>query len=971
MLWPRTNSSLILRAKISNVYDILQLQRDPCMKQHVWGITFGIVACLGHFFGAAPSSAQSGKITGVVADESGAPLIGVNVVIVGTTRGGSTDVDGRFFILNVEPGTYSLRASFVGFQTVTQSDVIVNISRTATVDFVLAETTTEGDEVVVTAVRPDVEPDQTATLEIIRPEEVEQIAGVTDLSDVLGLQAEVNDGHFRGGRSNEELYVLAGMGIVNPLNSSRSFTPMLSAVEEVEVITSGFSAEYGNAMSGVINISTKEGGDRWSSRAEIRTRVPNYKHFGGSVFDPATNPYIRLMNNLEWWKAPDPENDDKPRWQGAVGRGFGSRVDPEAGAQLAYDLWQRTHRDIGYEYDNQWDALIDFTIGGPISETSRLFVATQLNRVWPMLPTPEADRQAQVMGNVVLKPAPGVKLKLSGMYGSIYQQEFSYSAGGFYRWVYDRVIGSNKILDKSMGLGLAYSHVLNDRTYYELTVNGMRTQLDEGVDVLAPNRFRDDISDRSVWERLYWEDGFRTGVMDDDFFDEVSWTYSAVGFINSQVSNNHELKVGVQGNFYDIAVENRLNHSSQSSAVEEFFSAKPYEGAVYVQDKMEFQGMITNVGLRFDFYDQNVQYYTDTFSPFRNPENPALISEQDASKDDTPVVARLQPRLGFSFPISERAVFHLNYGNYLKRPGLESLIGRRTTLFNENLGTVEPRRLGNPQLKPEETKSYDVGLVLGITRGFTLDLSGYYKDVKNLIQRVVYIDSNDNLYETLGNRDYANIRGFSLRLNKRRGLVSGSVRYHFSVATGKNSTPTGRSPIIDESNEQSQRPSPRDILLNYDRRHALVLIAGVNLPPMWGPRIAGSYPLGRLRINFLQDSRSGRPYTPSELLGDNFAKLNTERTPWEHNTDLKITKSLRAGSAQLDVFTEVFNLFNIRVYDYNRVFLDSETLRRYEDGQDIEYALPDSNNPDLAAVQTFRIYDNGPRSIRFGFVVHM
>ena len=941
------------------------------MKIHVWSIIAGIIFGLAHIFTTSPASAQSGKITGLITDQSGAVMTGVNVAIVGTTRGSSTDIDGRYFILNVEPGTYSLRASFIGFRSIVQSEVIVNINRTTTLDFVLEEATTEGEELVVVAVRPDVEKDQTATLEIIRPEEVEQIAGITDLSDVLGLQAEVNDGHFRGGRSNEELYVLAGMGIVNPLNSSRSFTPMLSAVEEVEVITSGFSAEYGNAMSGVINISTKEGSDRWSSRVEFRTRAPGYKHFGGSVFDPTTNPYIRLIDNLEWWQSPDPENDDKPRWQGAVGRGFGSRIDPEIGAQLVYDLWQRTHRDVGYEYNNRWDALMDFTIGGPISEKANLFVATQINRVWPMLPTPEPNRQAQVMSNLVLRPTRGVKLKFSGLYGSIYQQEFSYSSGGFYRWVYDRVIGANKVLDRSIGAGLVFSHALNDRTYYEITLNGMQTRLDEGVDVIDPNRFRDDITDGAVWERLYWEDGFRTGVMDDDFFDEKSWTYSAVGFITSQVSNTHQLKVGVQGNLYDIEVQNRLNHSSSSSAVREFFHAQPYEGAVYIQDKMEFQGMITNVGLRLDFYDQNVQYYTDTFSPFRDPTNPAVINENTASTSGTPVVVRLQPRLGFSFPISERAVFHLNYGNYLKRPSLESLIGQRTTLFNDNLGTAEPRRLGNPLLKPEESKSYNVGLVLGLSRGFTLDVSGYYKDVKNLIQRVVYIDTNDNLYETLGNLDHANIRGFSLRLNKRQGIVSGSVRYHFSVATGKNSSPTGRSPIIDETNEQSQSPSPRDILLNFDRRHALVLIAGVNLPQQWGPRIAGSYPLGRLRINILQDSRSGRPYTPSELLGDNFAKLNTERTPWEHNWDLKITKSIHVQSTQLDIFTEVFNLFNTRVYDYNRVFLDSETLRRYENGENIEYALPDSNNPDLAALQSFRIYDNGPRSVRFGFVVHM
>ena len=407
---------------------------------------------------ALPAAAQTGKITGVVTEaDTGAPMPNVNVVIDGTTRGASTDGDGRYFILNIEPGTYNLVTSFIGFQAVTQTGVVVNINRTTTVNFALEATTIEGDEVIIIAERPDVEMDQTATLEIVRPEDVEQIAGVTDLGDVLGLQAEVNDGHFRGGRSNEELYVLAGMGIVNPLHSSRSFTPMMSAIKEIEVITSGFSAEYGNAMSGVINISTKEGGAVWRSRSEFRTRVPSYKHFGGSVYDPATNPYIRLLNNLAWWQAPDPENDDRPRWQGAVGRGFGSRVDPDEGAKLAYDLWRQTHRDIGYEYDNQWDALVDFTTGGPLSnKSSDVHVATQINRVWPMLPTPEPNRQYQVMGNYVYKPTPGIKFKINGLYGNAYQQELSYSSGGFYRWVYDRVIGANKVLDRSAGLGLNF-----------------------------------------------------------------------------------------------------------------------------------------------------------------------------------------------------------------------------------------------------------------------------------------------------------------------------------------------------------------------------------------------------------------------------------------------------------------------------------------------------------------------------------
>ncbi|MXW81919.1 MAG: TonB-dependent receptor, partial [Rhodothermaceae bacterium] len=130
------------------------------MKQRVPGITCAVVLGLMHLLIAASVSAQSGKITGIVTDEAGEAMVSVNVVIVGTTRGGSTDQDGRFFILNVEPGTYELRASFIGFRTVTQSEVVVNINKTTTIDFVLEESTTEGDEILVIAVRPDVQVDQ-------------------------------------------------------------------------------------------------------------------------------------------------------------------------------------------------------------------------------------------------------------------------------------------------------------------------------------------------------------------------------------------------------------------------------------------------------------------------------------------------------------------------------------------------------------------------------------------------------------------------------------------------------------------------------------------------------------------------------------------------------------------------------------------------------------------------------------------
>src|SRR5574341_16308 len=250
-------------------------------------VKYSLFAALSTFLWVGTLSAQNvGKIAGTVAEaKTGNPLPGANVIIVGTTMGAASDLNGEYYILNVPPGRYELRTSIIGFEAMKVVDVIVNVGRTTNIDFKLAEALLEMGEVVVQAVRPEVERDKTSTSEIVRFDEVQALPGIRDISDVIGLAADVTDGHFRGGREGEEYYLLQGMGIVNPLDRSSAFLPIMSGVEEVEVITSGFGAQYGNAQSGVVNISMKEG-DRqvWRTRLESRVRAPGRKHFGPSVF---------------------------------------------------------------------------------------------------------------------------------------------------------------------------------------------------------------------------------------------------------------------------------------------------------------------------------------------------------------------------------------------------------------------------------------------------------------------------------------------------------------------------------------------------------------------------------------------------------------------------------------------------------------------------------------------------------------
>ncbi len=287
----------------------------------------GLIAGISIFLMMETLSAQNiGKIAGTVREaKTGEPLAGANLEVVGMRMGAAADQNGEFYILNVPPGKYEIRASMVGYKTMKLVDVIVNTGKTTVIDFALSDEILETEEVVVIAERPDVERDKTSTSSIVRFEDVQTLPGIRDISDVLSLAADVYDGHFRGGRVGEEYYTLQGMGIVNPLDRSSAFMPIMSGVEEVEVITSGFGAQYGNAQSGVVNISMKEG-DRsiWKTRIESRMRAPGRKHFGPSAFDPNANDYIRLLLDEEIWLTGDPGADQTQPYYGSMASGLTS-----------------------------------------------------------------------------------------------------------------------------------------------------------------------------------------------------------------------------------------------------------------------------------------------------------------------------------------------------------------------------------------------------------------------------------------------------------------------------------------------------------------------------------------------------------------------------------------------------------------------------------------------------------------------
>jgi outer membrane receptor protein involved in Fe transport len=212
-------------------------------------------------------------------------------------------------------------------------------------------------------------------------------------------------------------------------------------------------------------------------------------------------------------------------------------------------------------------------------------------------------------------------------------------------------------------------------------------------------------------DRINYQLGF------DQFNNQRSRTISFDGSFTSQLSQAHLLNFGVQANSYLIDVDDYLN--VRSTRLIDRYEARPFEAAAYIQDKMEFQGMIANLGLRFDLWYSGVDNYTDLYTPFGVSDSVGRFNPTDEFRESPPIHTRLQPRLGVSFPISENTVFHLNYGSFMQRPSFQYIVSERVGHVQNN-----PVILGNPRLRPETTNSYDIGVVQGLGDGFTLDILG-------------------------------------------------------------------------------------------------------------------------------------------------------------------------------------------------------------------------------------------------------
>ncbi|MCF7811196.1 TonB-dependent receptor, partial [bacterium] len=379
----------------------------------------------------------------------------------------------------------------------------------------------------------------------------------------------------------------------------------------------------------------------------------------------------------------------------------------------------------------------------------------------------------------------------------------------------------------------------------------------------------------------------------------------------------------------------------------DFYQYNPYEGAVYAQDKMEFEGLIVNAGLRYDFIIHDPDIVDEFSERLRNDEPGAIVANKGTS--------RISPRLGISHPITETSKLYFNYGHFYQAPQFQYFYRSATANFD-----VEST-IGNPNLEYEKTVQYELGVNTMITEQVVIDISGYYKDQYDLIS------TSDERWKNLTldryvNLDYGRMRGFELSVEKRPSHhYALTFNYDYSYAFGKASDQHANR----DARLQNVPYNWDEHALNWDETHKINAYLTLHYDKGEHAKLLGFTMPDDWMMTLQWEFGSGLPYTPSRYLtGDDNQNLvlpNSYRLPWHETTTMKFEKyySLYKGSYQRLFFGfTINNLFNKKNVD-----------AVYPETGDPELAV-NPLNPEYNPFDNRADFDANPRNYGSGRNVH-
>lgn len=781
-----------------------------------------------------------GIIEGKVKDkQSGDALVGVSVLAVGTTIGAASDVEGRYRISNIEAGTYDIRFSSVGYQPVLYRSVTVRSDLRTEINVEMVQSQIELGELEIVADRPLIEKDVTSTNFSFGGSQVERLP-IQNVQDLLTLFPSVTaEGNVRGGKSTEVVYLVDGLPLQDVVNGGLGSSLPKSSITEYSIQTGGFEAEYGNALSGVVNIISRRGSDK-----------------------------------------------------------------PSYAMRVEKDNWLAGNWDL----QNNRSTEAELTLSGPIEkEKIHYFSATtfQANdtRWWQDFDKVFRSPIVSDLGGLAKLDfafSPSIRMAAQTIYSVKSWRDYEFS------WRFN-LSGLPPESRTSLRTSLFLSQTLSDAVHYTVSLSQsyLRSRIGDGAKSdldLTPYQYDFFLEYVVKGNRAWWADSKQDNYTLKTDFDiqPNSLNFLKIGFeVNQYDIFSDVVKYEPQQTYFGKILTNEpeLNYSTA-------YHYFPRSGSAYVQDKLmvERDGAVVNLGLRWDFLDPQSERPVVEYLPLDTATG--QYQSQVTNYVKASLKQQLSPRIGLSFPLAWNVLIVMNYGHYFQFP-----------LFDYLYSGINPQQLrngvnvlaGNPDLKPERTHAWEIGVKYGFDEKDMLSVTYFRKEFIDQIDSKTFLPSESRVagdygYAEYVNNAFADAEGLEFVLTRHRSeRISGSISYTLMQTEGVSDYVNQGLNLSQWGFPVANTPYP----LSWDERHSIKLEVDALLP----------YDIS---ANLVWSFSSGRPYTyyPTK---NGFTPIdstqafipNNARLPSNSTVNMKFSRKFTLnGFMALTFYGNVTNLFN-------------------------------------------------------------